>query len=248
LRDLEGKTALVTGASGGIGAHFARVLSNAGARVILGARRKGALIRQINELNAAPGSASARSLDVTDVSSVKALEDVMHEVDIVVNNAGVVRTAAALEQSESDWDVVLDTNLKGMFLVSQIAGRAMRTRRKGGSIINVASILGIRQVGGVLPYAVSKAGVIQMTKLLALELARFDVRVNALAPGYIDTELNAEFLRSDAGKALVARIPQRRIGCLDDLNGPLLLLSSDASRYMTGVVLPVDGGHLVGSL
>jgi NAD(P)-dependent dehydrogenase (short-subunit alcohol dehydrogenase family) len=124
----------------------------------------------------------------------------------------------------------------------------MRERGTGGSIINVASILGLRQAGGVLPYAVSKSGAIQMTKTLALELARYNIRVNALAPGYLATELNDDFWRSDAGKAMIKRIPQRRLGQLDDLEGPLLLLASDLSAYMTGSVIEVDGGHLVSTL
>src|SRR3546814_775064 len=135
-----------------------------------------------------------------------------------------------------------------MFLVAQAVGRAMRARGKGGSIINIASVLGLRQASGVLPYAVSKAGAIQMTKTLALKLARFGIRVNAIAPGYLDTELNSSFWSSEPGKAMIRRIPQRRLGRLEDLDGPLLLLASDASAYMTGSVLSVDGGHLVSTL
>jgi NAD(P)-dependent dehydrogenase (short-subunit alcohol dehydrogenase family) len=124
----------------------------------------------------------------------------------------------------------------------------MRAEKRAGSIINIASILGFRQAGGLLPYAVTKAGVIQMTKVLALELARFDIRVNALAPGYIETEINRHFWATDAGKAMIRRIPQRRLGRLEDLDGPLLLLASDSSAYMTGSVIAIDGGHLVSSL
>lgn len=165
----------------------------------------------------------------------------------MVNNAGLVREGPASVHSEDDWDTVLDTNLKGMFFLAQAMAVGMRTRG-GGSIINVASILGLRQAGGVVSYAVSKAGVVQLTKTLALEWARDGIRVNALAPGYIDTDINRDFWSTEAGKALIKRIPQRRLGKLQDLDGPLLLLASDASRYITGTVLAVDGGHLVNTL
>lgn len=246
--DLRGKTALVTGASSGLGAHFAQVLATAGAEVILAARRADALTELARNIETAGGKASSMRVDVTDPASIRNLADAFGNVDILVNNAGVVRSAPALQQSEADWDAVIDTNLKGMFLIAQAAASAMRDRGRGGCIINVASILGLRQAGNVLPYAVSKAGVVQMTKALALELARFDIRVNALAPGYLDTDLNREFLETEAGKALVKRIPQRRLGKLSELTAPLLLLASDAASYMTGTVLAVDGGHLVSSL
>ena len=246
--DLKGKTALVTGASSGLGAHFAQALATAGARVILTARREDALAQVMQTIAAAGGQASTARVDVTDPASIRDLSATLAAVDILVNNAGVARNGPALEQSEADWDAVIDTNLKGMFLMAQAAGAAMRARGQAGCIVNVASILGLRQAGGVLPYAVSKAGVVQMTKTLALELARFGIRVNALAPGYLDTDLNREFLQTDAGKALVKRIPQRRLGQLSELTAPLLLLVSDAASYMTGSVLTVDGGHLVSSL
>lgn len=245
---LAGKTALVTGASSGLGAHFAKVLARAGAFVILTARREGHLSLVAEQICLHGGKCDVATLDVTSSSSVNSLADRLVAVDILVNNAGLVREASALDQSEADWDVVMDTNLKGMFLLSQAVAKAMRFRKRGGSIINIASILGLRQGGGVLPYAVSKAGTIQLTKTLALELARFDIRVNALAPGYLDTDLNSAFWDTDTGKAMLRRIPQRRLGRLEDLDGPLLLLASDASSYITGSVLTVDGGHLVSTL
>lgn len=247
-RQLSGKTALITGASSGLGKHFAEVLAQAGAHVILAARRRSAIDELAAAIVSKDGSASTLSLDVTDSRSIAELGEPIAEVDILVNNAGIVHSAAALEQTEAQWDSVVDTNLKGGFMVAQTVARAMRTHGRGGSIINIASILGLRQAGGVLSYAVSKAGVIQMTKTLALELARFGIRVNALAPGYLHTDLNDEFFESDAGRALVKRIPVRRPGRLDELDGPLLLLASDASSYMTGSVIAVDGGHLVSGL
>lgn len=245
---LSGKVALVTGASAGLGAHFAAVLAQAGAEVIICARRKDALEEVAAAIIANGGHCATAALDVTSTHSIAALGPVFERVDILVNNAGLVRDRPALDQTGDDWDAVIDTNLKGMFQMSQAAARAMCARGMGGSIINIASILGLRQAGGVLPYAVSKAGAIQMTKTLALEFARFGIRVNALAPGYVDTDLNSAFWASDAGKAMLRRIPQRRLGRLEDLDGPLLLLASDLSAYMTGSVIEVDGGHLVSTL
>ncbi len=241
------KRALITGASSGLGAHFAHLLASQGADVVLVARRVGALDAVADKVRSHGHSVVTIALDVTDSASLAGLADAAGPVDILINNAGVVREGAALTHTENDWDTVLDTNLKAMFLVAQALAPGMR-ERGGACIVNVASILGLRQAAGVVSYAVSKAGVIQLTKSLALEWARYGIRVNAMAPGYIETDLNQDFWGTDAGKALIKRIPQRRLGQLSDLDGPLLLLASDASRYMTGSVLEVDGGHLVSSL
>jgi NAD(P)-dependent dehydrogenase (short-subunit alcohol dehydrogenase family) len=248
MLNLSGKNAFITGASSGLGAHFSAVLAGAGANVILAARRVAALEEVADKARAHNVDVRTVQLDVTDSASIAAAAPFIAGADILINNAGIVRDAPAMEQTEADWDAVIDTNLKGMFLVAQAAAKAMRAAGKPGSIINIASILGLRQAGAVLPYAVSKAGVIQMTKSLALELARFNIRVNALAPGYLETELNRDFWATPPGQALIKRIPQRRLGQLADLDGPLLLLASDAARYITGAVLAVDGGHLVSSL
>lgn len=248
MYEVAGKRAIVTGASSGLGAHFARTLAAQGAEVILAARRDDKLLLVAEAILAAGGRCRTAQLDVSSSASITEQGALFENIDIVVNNAGLVHEGAALDLAESDWDVVIDTNLKGMFLIAQAAARAMRTRGIGGSIINVASILGLRQAGGVAPYAVSKAGAIQLTKSLALEWARYGIRVNALAPGYLDTELNSAFWTTDAGKAMIRRIPMRRLGGLGDLDGPLLLLASEASRYMTGSVLVIDGGHLTSSL
>jgi NAD(P)-dependent dehydrogenase (short-subunit alcohol dehydrogenase family) len=248
---LRGNTALVTGASGGLGLHFAGVLGHAGAAVVLAARRIDKLAEAVVTLQDRGVRAMAVVMDVTDANSVVAAfaeAEAFGPISILVNNSGVAVSASSLDLEETDWDRVLDTNLKGAWLVSRAFSRRVRAEKRQGAIINVASILGFRVAGHVSAYAVSKAGLVQLTQAMALELARFGIRVNALAPGYIATDLNRDFFASDAGKAMIARIPQRRLGALEDLDGPLLLLASDASRYMTGATITVDGGHLVSSL
>jgi NAD(P)-dependent dehydrogenase (short-subunit alcohol dehydrogenase family) len=250
--DLVGTHVLITGASSGLGQHFAQTLAAAGARVSLAARRQQALAATVETIAGNKGEANAIVMDVTEAESVERgldqAEAAFGPVTVLINNAGVTETKAALDIDEAGWARVLDTNLKGAWLAAQRTARRMVAQQSGGSIVNIASILGLRVAGGVASYAVSKAAVIQMTKTLALEWARYRIRVNAIAPGYIETELNRDFFASPAGQALVKRIPQRRLGEARELDGALLLLASQASSYLTGSVIAVDGGHLVSSL
>lgn len=243
---VSGKRALVTGASSGLGLHFAEVLARAGASVTLAARRTEMVEAAAERLSGEGLIAHNTTLDVTSPESVIALFQSYKPFDIVVNNAGISGHGSALDMEIEQFEEVIATNLSGVFAVAQAAARSMKTR--GGSIINIASILGLRVSGHVSAYAASKAGVVQLTKALALEWARYGIRVNAICPGYIETPINADFFATDAGANLVRRVPQRRLGKLEDLDGPLLLLSSDASAYMTGSIIAVDGGHLVSGL
>lgn len=249
---LHGRRVLVTGASSGLGRHFARMLAREGAAVALAARSTDRLADAAAEIRGLGGKAVAVALDVTDAASVREAvartEADLGPITTLVNNAGVVVGKPLFEHDERDWDRVVDTNLKGAWLVAQEVARRMVAHGQGGAIINIASILGLGVVGGIPEYCASKAGLIHLTKVLALELARHRIRVNAIAPGYIRTDLNRDFLESEAGKVIIRHIPQRRPGEPDDLDGVLLLLASDASRYMTGAVIPVDGGHLASSL
>jgi len=248
IANLSGQTALVTGASSGLGAHFSRVLAKSGAEVILCARRREPLDRLAQHIAAEGGKARVIPFDVTDAGAVRAAHHEAGRIRILVNNAGVTLTQPVLEVTEESWDWTLNTNLKGPFLVASEFARGMVKEGSGGSIINIASIVGIRQAGQVTPYAVAKAGLVQMTRQFALELARYQIRVNALVPGYFETELNRDFFSQPGGEALIKRVPMRRLGQLGDLDGSLLLLASDASSFMTGSTIEVDGGHLCSSL
>lgn len=249
---LHGKNVLVTGASSGLGRHFAETLGIAGATVVLAARRDSLLQETVASLRAREVIAHAVPMDVRDPASVSAAFDAATSavgvLDVVINNAGVSATTAALDISHDEWTRILDTNLTGCFTVAQQAARRLKEAGRGGTIVNVASILGLRVAGMLSHYAAAKAGLVQLTQALALEWARYHIRVNALCPGYIETDLNRDFFQTEAGKALIQRIPQRRLGRLADLDGPLLLLCSESAAYMTGSVLAVDGGHLCSSL
>lgn len=250
---LAGRDVLVTGASSGLGRHFALTLAAGGARTVFIAARKAeklaGLKAEIEEIGAV---SHALQLDVTDVASVKSAFDVIASLgvtaDVIVNNAGVTETKPFLEQSVEDWNKVIDTNLRGCWFVSQEGAKRLVFVGQKGSVINIASILGERVASHIGPYCISKAGIVQATKVAALELARYDIRVNALLPGYIVTDLNRDFLMSEAGERLRSRIPSRRFGYPENLDGPLLLLASAAGAHITGATLSVDGGHLVSSL
>ena len=248
---LQGKLVLVTGASSGLGTHFAQLLAACGAKVAVAARRADKLQSVVDEITQAGGEARAFSLDVSNAQSVRECFDAIGAwsvPDVIINNAGVTVTRALLDQTEEDFDQVMDTNLKGNWLVATEAARRMVAAKKGGAIVNVASILGERVSGGVAPYSISKAAVIQATKAMALELARYGIRVNALLPGYVITNLNRDFLTSELGEKLRMRIPSRKFSELSDLDGPLLLLASDAGAAMSGSTVAVDGAHLVSGL
>lgn len=253
LFSLAGKTVLITGASSGIGAHLAGVAALAGARVVLAARRTERLAQLAETIRANGGEAHAVALDVTDRTSVESAFDSAEAqfgvVEVVLNNAGIGNGQRALEISEEDWRTMLATNLDGVWRVAQCAAQRLARAGRGGSIVNIASILGLRVGGGYSHYCAAKAGVVQLSKSLALELARFNVRVNAIAPGYFKTEMNDAYFDSDKGQAYIRdTVPMRRLGQLQELEGPFLLLASDAGAFMTGAVLAVDGGHLVSSL
>ncbi|TAJ29472.1 MAG: glucose 1-dehydrogenase [Reyranella sp.] len=250
--DLSGKVALVTGASSGLGVHFAKTLAEAGASVMVAARRADRLASLQAELSKGGGKAHAVDLDVQSGESIAAAfdagEKALGPIDILVNNAGISIVKPALEMPEDDWDSVVDTNLRGAWLMAQTAAKRWVAAKRPGAIVNIASILGLRTIGQVAPYNASKAGLIHLTRALAMEWARYQIRVNAICPGYIETEMNGDFWKTPGGQRLIERIPQRRIGQPEHLDGALLLLASEAGSFMTGSVLTVDGGHTVNSL
>lgn len=252
LYSVQGKTALITGASSGLGEHFSKVLSAAGATVIVAARREDKLASLVKEITDSGGTAHAVALDVTDDNSILAaiawIAKEIGVVDILINNAGVADAGSCLEVEPKDWDFVMNANLKGAWRIATLIARQMIEHKVGGAIVNIASILGMRVGMGQLSYATSKAAVIQMTKSMALELGRYDIRCNALCPGYFRTEINDDFFSTPKGEAYIKTMPARRLGQKNELNGPLLLLASEAGSFMNGVALPVDGGHLISSL
>jgi 3-oxoacyl-[acyl-carrier protein] reductase len=248
LFDLTGRVALVTGASSGLGLRFAQVLAEAGAAVALVARRTDRLTEAAARIGAAGGRAAAITADVTDRAAMTrafdAAERTFGTVDILVNNAGVVHADRAVDLSEQEWRRVIATDLDAVLFWSQEAARRLIAAGKGGAIVNISSVLGYGAAKGVVAYAVAKAGVIQLTRALGLELASKGIRVNAIAPGWIVTDLNRDYLASEKGAAIVNDIPLGRFGEPRDLDGALLLLVSDAGRFMTGTTVVIDGGQL----
>ena len=255
LFSLKGKYALITGASSGLGLHFAHVMAKAGANVGLAARRMDRLVENADRINHAgyDGRAFAIGLDVTDQSQINtAFDDFQNQTgrlpDILINNAGIADPTSFLHAEDQETDRVFDINQRAVFKIAQMMSRRWVAAGQPGCIINIASITGMRALGGAASYAASKAAVIHLTKVQALELAKHQIRVNAIAPGYFATDINQDFFATPAGEALIKRIPMRRVGAYQDLDGGILLLASDAGRFMTGTILTIDGGHLCSSL
>jgi len=243
LFSLDGRHALVTGGGTGLGRAFAHALAGAGARLTLCGRRIEPLEATAAELRAQGARVDCLPMDVADAASVERVFAALAQpLDVLVNNAGAAADRLLLETDEADWDRVHDANLKGAWLVARAAARSIIARSSPGSIVNIASVLGSAVQKGTGPYAAAKAGLLHLTRAMALEWARHDIRVNAIAPGYYRTDMAADFLDSEAGLRLQKRIPQRRLGAPEELAGALLLLASPASSYMTGSVITVDGG------
>ena len=253
--DLSGRVALVTGASSGLGAQFARTLAKAGAGVVLAARRVERLKTLRAEIEAADGDAHVVELDVTEIDSIKSAvahaETEMGTIDILVNNSGVSTTQKLVDVSAEDYDYVMGTNTRGAFFVAQEVGKRMIARSRGaapgtftgGRIVNVASMAGLRVLSQIGVYAMSKAAVIHMTRAMALEWGRFGINVNALCPGYIDTELNHHHWQTEAGQKLIGMLPRKRVGLPQDLDSALMMLCANESRFINGAVLSADDGY-----
>ena len=250
--DISGEVVLVTGASSGIGRHFAQVLAAAGAKVAAAARRADRLSELARDIESRGGMCLPLACDVTKQDSIREAianaEDRLGPLSVLVNNAGVVVSKPLFEHSEADWDHVVDTNLKGAWLAARDFAHHLVERKRHGRIINIASVLGFRTIGQVPAYCAAKAGLIHLTHVLAMELARHRILVNALAPGYVETDFNREFFKTEAGQRLISRIPLKRIAQSEDLDGALLFLVSPASAYVTGAVISVDGGHGVAAI
>lgn len=252
--DLSGRVALVTGASSGLGAHFARTLSQAGAAVVIAARREERLKSLRAEIESEGGVAHVVTLDVTDPQSIAAAvahaETEMGAIDILINNSGVSTTQRLAEVTPEDFDYVMDTNCRGAFFVAQAVAKRMMARSRGaapgtftgGRIVNIASVAGLRVLSQIGVYSMSKAAVIHMTRAMALEWGRYGINVNALCPGYIDTEINHHHWQTEAGQKLVQMLPRKRLGEPKDLDAALMMLCANESRFINGAVLSADDG------
>ena len=252
--DLSGRVALVTGASSGLGAQFARVLSRAGAAVVLAGRRTDRLKELRAEIEAADGDAHVVELDVTDIDSIKSAvahaETEVGVLDILINNSGVSTTQKLVDVTPEDFDFVFDTNVRGAFFVAQEVGKRMVARARGaapgtytgGRIVNIASMAGLRVLSQIGTYAMSKAAVIHMTRAMALEWGKFDINVNAICPGYIDTEINHHHWQTEAGQKLMNMLPRKRLGTPQDLDAVLMMLCANESRFINGAIIQADDG------
>ncbi|HZK91288.1 MAG TPA: SDR family oxidoreductase [Stellaceae bacterium] len=247
-----GEVALVTGASSGIGLHLAEVLALAGAKVALAARRSERLERACEAIRERGGTCLPVVCDITSQTSIAAalgaVETTFGRLSVLVNNAGVVVSKPFFEHTEEDWDHVVDTNLKGAWLMAREFAHHLVGKKRGGRIVNIASVLSFRTIARVPSYLAAKAGLLHLNGAMAMELARYDILVNAIAPGYVVTDFNRDFLESEAGLKLAARVPMKRVGQVADLGGALLFLCSPASAYITGACISVDGGHGVAAI
>jgi NAD(P)-dependent dehydrogenase (short-subunit alcohol dehydrogenase family) len=252
--DLSGRVALVTGASSGLGAQFAKTLAGAGAAVVLASRRVDKLRDLCAEIEAEGGDAHAVQLDVTDIASIKAavahVETKVGSIDILVNNSGVSTTQRIADVQEEDYDFVFNTNTKGAFFVAQEVGKRMLARAKGaapgsytgGRIVNIASMAGLKVLPQIGVYCMSKAAVVHMTKAMAVEWGKYGINVNAICPGYIDTEINHHHWQTEQGQKLVQMLPRKRIGKPEDLDALLVMLCSDQSHFVNGAIIAADDG------
>ena len=252
--DLSGRVAFITGASGGLGAQFARTLASAGAAVVLASRRLDKLKELRATIDGEGGDAHVIELDVTDHDSIKSAiahaETEVGSIDILINNSGVSTTQRLQDVSPEDYDFMFDTNVKGAFFVAQEVGKRMLARAKGsapgnytgGRIVNIASMAGLRVLPQIGVYCMSKAAVIQMTKAMAMEWGKFGINVNAICPGYIDTEINHHHWQTESGQKLVQMLPRKRVGHPKDLDALLVMLCSDQSHFINGAVISADDG------
>lgn len=246
---LKGKVAVITGASSGLGERFAELLSGAGATVALAARRVDRLETLARKVEAGGGKAITVKLDVNDYDNIQgAFAEVTGKlggVDILINNSGVSRQGKIVDVTPDDFDFVMNTNAKGAFFVAQAAAKEMIAQKKAGRIINIASVAGLRVLGQLSVYCMSKAAVVHMTKAMALEWARYGINTNAICPGYIETEINRDYWSTPGGQKLIEMLPRKRVGEPKDLDGLLLLLASDEARFLNGAIIAADDGLAV---